>query len=118
MIFPWWPSVNFQLLNSHRHLMNIIIQSDSIHQPWNLTFVHCPLDWTRKELFWEKLNDIDNIISGPWLILGDFNALLSNFEKSSGRPFVSSSQYGLYQLMLNCGLVDIGFIGNLHTWCN
>lgn len=80
--------------------------------------MHNPCDWGEKEAFWEELNGIGRLFGEPWLILGDFNALFSQQKKRGGRPFVSSSRDGFYQLKLAHGLVDLGSSGPVFTWCN
>lgn len=44
-------------------------------KPWALSFVRNPYDGRAKEAFWDELNGIGQLFGGPWLILGDFNAL-------------------------------------------
>lgn len=52
------------------------------------------------------------------MILGDFNALSGQHEKSGGRPFTSLSRDSFYQLKLAHGLVDLESSGPVFTWCN
>lgn len=56
--------------------------------------------------------------SESWLLLGDFNSVVSQTEKKGGRPVASSSSGGLRQFITNNGLIDLGFNGNPFTWNN
>lgn len=118
LIFAWRPGLIFDVLTVSHHFINIVVRSDPVHTPWTTTLIHCPSEWRYKEVFWQELMEAGNVVSGPWLILGDFNALSNNSEKMGGRTFTSSSRGGFYQLKVTHGLTDIGCTGNPFTWCN
>jgi hypothetical protein len=61
---------------------------------------------------------LGNSFGGPWLLLGDFNSILSPFEKSGGRNFGSSSHNDFVDFVHSNALVDLGFVGNKFTWSN
>ncbi|KAG8371223.1 hypothetical protein BUALT_Bualt13G0065400 [Buddleja alternifolia] len=71
-----------------------------------------------KARFWDTLIEIGNTFNGPWLILGDFNAIFSQKEKKGGHQFVSSSFGGFKGFIDEGDLVDLGFEGNPYTWSN
>lgn len=48
--------------------------------------------------------------------MDNFNAILSSSKKLGGRPVASSLSSGFHNFLLNSGMVDIGFYGNLFTW--
>lgn len=64
------------------------------------------------------MESIRNSCLGSWICLGDFNKVLSQTEKKGSRLVASPSTGGLHNFILNMGLVDIEFVGNLFTWCN
>jgi hypothetical protein len=68
--------------------------------------------------FWPKLTDLGNSFGGPWLLLGDFNAILSSTEKYGGRSLGSTSQLEFVDFVKSNALVDLGFVGNKFTWSN
>ena len=47
----WKNGVNLEVRGCTEHLINVIIRSDSPHQPWMLTGVYAPVEWCRKECF-------------------------------------------------------------------
>lgn len=64
---------------------------------------------------------MDNIaaaFTGPWILLGDFNTVLSQAEKTGGRPVTSSSASGLTGIITKHGLIDVGFSSSPFTWSN
>lgn len=55
----------------------------------------------------------------PWLVGGDFNAILSHSEKLGGRdPNVSASISDFQGFLSDASLEDVGFKGSLYTWYN
>jgi hypothetical protein len=38
-------------------------------------------------MFWDSLLDVGKDYYGPWLCIGDFKMILSQFEKYGGRPY-------------------------------
>lgn len=68
--------------------------------------------------FWDTLTTIGSAFTGPWCLLGDFNALLSQADKLGGRPVSSSSSGGFQRFITDFGLIDVGFLGHPYTWSN
>lgn len=54
-------------------------------EDWLFTSVYRSTDVSIKEQFWEELDSIRTCWNCPWLITGDFNAILRRSERSSGR---------------------------------
>ena len=55
---------------------------------------------------------------GPWLYIGDFNMILSQFEKYDGRLYACSSNDLFHSFLDSFGMVDLGFSSNPFTWSN
>lgn len=67
---------------------------------------------------WELLRRLHNFDDFAWVIGGDLNEILWDSEKQGGvaRSFDLMSNF---RLVLNdCGLRDLGFKGDVFTWCN
>ncbi|KAL2226771.1 UNVERIFIED_CONTAM: hypothetical protein Sindi_2035800 [Sesamum indicum] len=65
---------------------------------------------------WEKLTDLGQTISMPWLIMGDFNCVKSPKEKQLG---VAPTWYELKDFVDCCvtlGLLDAPTMGCYYTW--
>lgn len=55
---------------------------------------------------------LSTLRNGPWMLLEDFNEILSNEEKR-GRVLRSESSFVPFRNMLNvCGLMEVAFQGN------
>ncbi|KAL0402013.1 UNVERIFIED_CONTAM: hypothetical protein Slati_4231200 [Sesamum latifolium] len=54
----------------------------------------------------------------PWLVVGDFNEILSQQEKQGILQRVQWKINGFRDYFHECDLHDIGFEGNIFTWSN
>ncbi|KAL0306821.1 UNVERIFIED_CONTAM: hypothetical protein Sradi_6099400 [Sesamum radiatum] len=99
-------------------MINAMIFLNAEPRPWQFTGIHCPVVTIRKPLFWHHFNEIASSFDGPWLVMGDFNAILSQDENRGGRPFASASRNSLRYELDCCNLIDLGFSGPKYTWTN
>lgn len=59
---------------------------------------------------------IGESFDGPWMVIGDFNSVLTSEDKVGGQPVASSSNRGLSRVINHNGLM--GFEGFAFTWNN
>ena len=95
MAFAWRPGVDFEMTYVDSNVVNMLMYSDPLYNPWMLTFVYGPTLWKLKLKFWHTLSAIGNCFNGPWLCLGDFNSLLQASDKLGGKPIDPSYSQGL-----------------------
>lgn len=65
---------------------------------------------------WMDLTAANCGIKGPWISIGDFNAVLSKEEVSNPESFNDRRCSGLREWIFMQGLVDIGYRGAPFTW--
>lgn len=68
---------------------------DSIKMAYSslVTCIYAEPDYTRRLPLWGDLLNLHATISDPWVILGDFNAYLTQYDKvGGGRPHLRSMQ--------------------------
>lgn len=51
-------------------------------------------------------------------MVGDFNEIMSNDEKSGGVPRAMAPMQLFRQTMADCDLHDMGYVGSRYTWPN
>ena len=57
------------------------------------------------------LNDIASNVRGPWVVAGDFNAILCKKENCGGsRQALGCKKFGAW--IWDCSMVDMGFVGS------
>ncbi|KAK2378521.1 hypothetical protein QL285_066416 [Trifolium repens] len=64
---------------------------------------------------WDHLCDVHSRYEGPWVIIGDFNEIISPREQRGGN-FYQHRADGLITMMDNCNLVDLSSVGGKFTW--
>jgi hypothetical protein len=50
------------------------------------------------------------------LIIGDFNEILYSWEKEGGAPRANRYMKSFQDCLSDCGLEDLGYIGDIFTW--
>lgn len=76
-----------------------------------------PLVPILKTSLWTSISDLNIRIHSPWMLIGDFNAILSPDEKIGGNPSSSSSNDFSSEIN-NLGLIDPVFVGYPFTCSN
>ena len=70
-----------------------------------------PPQFTRRKPFWDYLQNLALNISFSWLLLGDFNDMMSEEEKLGGIPINRTHMTAFRNCLDNCRLIDLGFHG-------
>jgi hypothetical protein len=114
----WKTGVDVEPVRINKNCIFCLVFSDPSHSPWLLSGVYAPPTSQNRSIFWDFLSNLGNSFGGAWLILGDFNSILSSSEKSGGRDFGSASHGNFADFVNSNALVDLGFVGNKFTWSN
>ena len=83
-----------------------------------VTFVYGLHSIVTRRPLWRSLAELGEDITEAWMIMGDFNAILSVHDKVGGQPVSNYELQDLEQLVQGCGLVDLESIGCRLTWTN
>ncbi|XP_056692250.1 uncharacterized protein [Spinacia oleracea] len=65
-----------------------------------------------------ELIQISNTVNVPWVMLGNFNKVISQSEKLGGRLINRCHSQLFANTMDACNLLDLGFDGPKYTWTN
>ncbi|GLT69444.1 hypothetical protein SLA2020_415930 [Shorea laevis] len=114
----WKTGVDLEPIRLDSSGISCLVYSEPSNNPWLLSCIYAPHTAQRRAVFWSHLTALGNSFGGAWLLLGDFNSILSSSEKSGGRCFGSSSHNDFADFVHSNALVDLGFIGNRFTWSN
>ncbi|KAA3478521.1 reverse transcriptase [Gossypium australe] len=111
----WKEYIPINIIHNHPQFMILRIQGTNLNDGFFLVVVYGSPDRNRRKLLWENLTNALPQASLPWLILGDFNAILSPQDKKSDRSIGKRCKlYGTF--VDNCNLQDLGYIGPSYTW--
>ncbi|XP_058084635.1 uncharacterized protein LOC131232433 [Magnolia sinica] len=64
------------------------------------------------------MESLSNLLSGPWAIGGDFNAVLESDDRSASQSLGNNRRSDFVDEVHHSGLIDAGFVGNRFTWSN
>ena len=99
---------------SPNHIEALIL--NGLDPSWRLTdFYGWPEEQKKRESS-QLLKHLHTRFSVPWLCCGDFNEILQSLEKQGRLPKQQQPMMEFRAALLHCGLVDLGFQGNIFTW--
>ena len=80
------PSFSVEIITCSEHSIHALIKVHSPSLSFLFTAVYAPPQFNRRKSFWDYLQNLAVNISLPWLLLGDFNDMISEEEKLGGLP--------------------------------
>ena len=113
----WKNDIKMEVVNyTANHVLAKIMEEDGFM--WYMIGFYWWPDAQQKFKSWKLLAHLKNFLDGPWLCVGDFNAILNASEKLSIRQ-PHSSQINEFRDALDfCQLEDLGYRGYPSTWTN
>jgi hypothetical protein len=102
----------------NKNVIDAYIRFSPEEPMWRLTCVYGEPRVENRHQFWSKLQDLKSQSDLPWLVLGDFNEALWQFEHFSRVPRAENQMMAFLDTLQICGLSDLGFIGLPYTYDN
>ena len=118
LIVGWKLGVDMEVTSKSKNLINSLVFSNPVNEPWFLSLVYGPSIYSEKCQFWESISKMGEVFNGAWLCKGDFNQVWSQADKLGGRLVANSSCGGPRSVIEENGLIDMMFSGNPFTWSN
>ena len=113
----WNPtSVNIDLLDFSAQGLHVLISSLVHQSKFYASFVYGFNTIIARRTLWDDLRNWSP--NSPWLILGDFNSLLSQSDKHRGELVSSYETSDFRQCCSDLGLSDLNYSGSHYTWSN
>jgi hypothetical protein len=82
---------------------------------WFLTGLYASPVYTSRLELWNHISEMRRDITGPWLLMGDFNEIIHPSEQRGGN-FSHSRADVLLKTMETCNLMDVQSTGGVFTW--
>ncbi|KAF5464386.1 hypothetical protein F2P56_014464 [Juglans regia] len=115
----WKNDVNIVIKNySRSHIHATLQDNTTADDSWFFTGVYGQPDPSRRHETWNLLRSLKVPSDKGWLLMGDFNEVLSPNEKCGGRIRTDKQIQAFSEVIDDCELLDLGFKGNPFTWCN
>jgi ribonuclease HI len=114
----WKESGWLEIQNFTRRHINAVVQFPGQGVQWTLTcFYGHPISSKRHES-WELLHHLRLFSRGAWMCIGDFNEIVKQSEKSGGAVRRDGQIAQFREVLVDCGLSDLGYRGSKFTWNN
>ncbi|WCJ44055.1 RNA binding RNA-directed DNA polymerase [Euphorbia peplus] len=81
-----------------------------------LTAIYGSPNPARRHHFWVGLEELASKVRGPWVLTGDFNAILNQDDRKGGSVRILGGCPLFQEFMRNASLHDLGFFGPRFTW--
>lgn len=65
---------------------------------------------------WSYLYDLSQIIQLPWLVAGDFNAMMRQDDRIGGNPILMGKMIEFQECIEDSGLIELPHFGSRYTW--
>ncbi|XP_019184966.1 PREDICTED: uncharacterized protein LOC109179943 [Ipomoea nil] len=83
---------------------------------WRMTCYYGFPERNRRTESWDLLRTLSARSDLPWIVVGDFNDLLFQYEKRGGNPHPNSLLRGFGDAIEDCGLAQLPLDGYPYTW--
>ncbi|KAK3199213.1 hypothetical protein Dsin_022628 [Dipteronia sinensis] len=83
-----------------------------------IPFVYAATTVTARRHLWDDMLSLSSSVSGPWLDIGDFNAVIGAYKKSGGVIPSAVSCKEFQSMSDSCNLIHMPTSGSLFTWTN
>ncbi|XP_074297839.1 uncharacterized protein LOC141628625 [Silene latifolia] len=114
----WKEGVEVDVISTSAHHLDVFVKGLFGVDVWRLTGFY---GWARHEdkwRSWQLLRELHTMSNLPWVVIGDFNEILFEHEKSGGNTREQSVMDAFREVTDECSLIDIGYNGNPFTWWN
>ncbi|KAK8686527.1 hypothetical protein V6N13_125551 [Hibiscus sabdariffa] len=110
----WFDHFRVDELSCHFQFVHCRIADADNRNHFLATFIYGSPNYRLRGSPWSHLKSLASTIHEPWVILGDFNATLSPHDRKGCSSSTPDSDF--QQMVFNCGLHDLGFLGPEFTW--
>ncbi|KAK4260674.1 hypothetical protein QN277_003758 [Acacia crassicarpa] len=115
----WWHnSISLTVLYKSKNVIHVLMESKCLQTPKLISFVYGPPKEGERRLVWNLMRNLVASVRDSWLLVGDFNDLLSQAEKEGGNPRSMRKILNFQSLLSDCNIMDLEFKGSNFTWCN
>ncbi|KAM3267567.1 hypothetical protein P3S67_032196 [Capsicum chacoense] len=98
-------------------LIHSLVEDKATGTRFHVTMIYGFNDQSLRRSLWAYIMSISGQMTGPWVVLGDFNCLF-NKEERIGRPVTMEEIIDFKVCVGQCGLQDLRSTGFFYTWSN
>ena len=114
----WKEGFDVRLKSCSNTHIDVVVCEGNGARPWRATGFYGHPDSGMRPISWKLLEYLKSQCHLPWIVFGDFNEILNSDEKLGWLDRDARQMEGFRNCLCNCGLLDMGFVGQRFTWCN
>lgn len=114
----WHESIQVDLLEQGEQFFDVLITESPEEAPWRATFIYGEPRVEDRYKTWEILQRLKSRSNEAWMVAGDFNEAMWQFEHFSETKRGERQMAHLREVLAECDLRDLGFSGTPWTYDN
>ncbi|KAH1214762.1 hypothetical protein GmHk_13G036051 [Glycine max] len=120
IIFILWKQdkIHLSVLESNAQLIHCVIDCKTTAKRIQVSFIYGLHSIMARRSLWINLNSINANMNCPWLLIGDFNSILSPTDRFNGAEPNAYELQDFVDCYSDLGLGSINTHGPLYTWTN
>ncbi|CAI9090075.1 OLC1v1024765C1 [Oldenlandia corymbosa var. corymbosa] len=107
-----------QILGKSAQALHCLVDIRSRRISFFATFIYAENVSSLPQLLCKYIRQLHSTISGPLMILGDFNCLLHSTDRNNSMRVSTKDTRELQDLTMDCHIFDLQYSGEEFTWCN
>ncbi|KAJ9536687.1 hypothetical protein OSB04_un000160 [Centaurea solstitialis] len=119
IILAWDSNVmDVMVIESHTQFMHCEVRLRGDTQSWFCSVVYGANNSSLRKQLWSGLRKFRAIMGNqPWVLMGDFNAMLFPHDALGGMSRRNSDMVDFFECVEDIEVFDISYTGIQHTWC-
>ncbi|KAI9128717.1 hypothetical protein K1719_000200 [Acacia pycnantha] len=113
----WSPRVSIKVLVNQVQFVHMEVTCVNQNSTFIFTAIYGNPQQQYRKFLWQDLDLLADNISSPWLLVGDFNAILSSDDRRGGAIHKERGCNFFNEFIHSNGLMDMGSKGPKFTWC-
>ncbi|KAJ9561560.1 hypothetical protein OSB04_006720 [Centaurea solstitialis] len=106
------------VIEAHVQFIHCEIRMRGDPQPWFCSVVYGANNSVLRRQLWSGLRKFRAIMGNqPWVVMGDFNAMLFPHDALGGMSRRNSDMIDFFECVEDIEVFDISYTGIQHTWC-
>jgi hypothetical protein len=114
----WDENIRVDLSAIDDRYIDVSVLEDPLSDPWRATFVYGEPRVEDRHRMWEILQRLKTRSTEPWIVIGDFNKAMWQYEHFSETKRGEKQMADFREVLECCGLRDVGFSGVPWTYNN
>lgn len=114
----WHESLSIEIKSCSSRYIDAFVHDGMDKPPWRLTCVYGEPRTENRHFMWETIQRLRAESDLPWLLMGDFNEALWQFEHFSITLRPEGQMKAFREVLSVCALTDLGFAGIPYTYDN